>query len=360
MSGKRFSQNVEDKPKKTTSKAKKVGKVFLIIFIILLIMMAGVLAAGYGYIQSKLGKLNTVDIGENEIEITEGVEESLKGYRNIVLLGIDSRADNYDKGNRSDCIIIASINEKTKEVKLASVYRDTYLELTGRNLDKVTHAYAYGGPALTMSTLNTNLDLDIKEFVTVNFDAVEVAVNALGGIDLDITAEETKYINSYINELNRVTGTSSANITKAGRQHVDGTQALAYARIRYTAGGDYKRTERMRTVLMEMANAAKKKSITELNRFADKILPKIYTNISAGEILALIPDVLSYKITDNIGWPYDTKGATINGVWYGPPVTLESNVKQLHKELFGEINYEPSTKVKEISNKIIKKTGYSN
>lgn len=340
-------------------KGKVVKRVILIILCIILLTAVGAGVYGFIFIKNKLNKINYVEVDTNEIEINEEVkeQEELKGFRTIALLGIDSRSDDYGTGNRSDCIILAAINQDTKEVSLVSVYRDTYLKLTGRNLDKVNHAYSYGGPTLALSTLNTNLDLDIKEFVTVNFEAVVESVDAIGGIELDITNEELKYINPYIREINRVTKHSSKELTEAGEQHVDGVQALAYSRIRYTAGGDYKRTERMRDVLTAMLTKLKTKSLSEINKFADNILPKVYTNISSGDILALTPSLMSYKITDSIGWPYTTKGITLDR-WYGVPLTLEKNVTELHQEAFGEPNYTPSETVKNISQQIVKKTGY--
>lgn len=354
MGGKR----VEEKRKKNT-KMKTFGKILLIIAIILVVLLGIGAGVGFWYVGDKLGKVNYVDINEQDIEVTGGIDAQLKGYRTIVIFGVDSRSNELVKGTRSDCIILATINEKTKEVKLTSIYRDTYLELTGRDLDKITHAYAYGGAAMAMSSLNTNLDLNIKEFVTVNFESVVEIVNAVGGVSIGIVNEELKYINGYIDEIVKVTGTKSEHITKAGTQTLNGVQALAYGRIRYTAGGDYKRTERMRDVMMAVVNKAKKMSVTKLNSLADTILPKIHTNVGSGEIISLIPQLVGYTITDSTGFPYETKGATINGVWYGSPVTLESNVKKLHENVYGQTNYEPSSKVKEISNKIIKKTGYS-
>lgn len=353
MKGKRMEQDT-----RKGSKMKKFGKVMLI-FLLIVIVLAGIAAGGgYWYIHDKLGRMNYVEVSSDDIEITDGIDKQLQGYRTIVIFGVDSRNDELVKGTRSDCIILATINEKTKEVKLTSVYRDTYLQITGKSLDKVTHAYAYGGAALAMSTLNTNLDLNIKEFVTVNFQSVVDIVNAVGGVTIDITSEELKYINTYIDEIVKVTGTNSSQITKAGKQTLNGAQALAYGRIRYTAGGDYKRTERMRDVMMAVVDKAKKMSITKLNSLADTLLPKIYTNIQTSEMLGLLPQLATYKIVDSTGWPYDTKGATIGGVWYGPPVTLESNVKELHNKVYGQTNYEPSATVKEISEAIIKKTGY--
>ncbi len=351
--GKRAKENEKQK-----SAWKIVKKILLILFIIIIILVGVAAGAGYWYVNNKLGKLNYVNIDKSEIEISKGVAEQLKGYRTIALFGVDSRGDELEKGTRSDCIILVTIDENTKQVRLTSVYRDTYLEITGRSLDKVTHAYSYGGATLAMSTLNTNLDLNITEFATVNFDSVAEIINSVGGVSINITNDELKYINSYIDETSSVTGIKSSHLTKAGTQNLDGVQAVAYGRIRYTAGGDYKRTERMRTVLTKVMEKAKKLGIGQLNKLADTLLPKIYTNISSGEILSLLPQLASYSITNSEGWPYETKGATIGGVWYGPPVTLESNVKALHEQVYGQSDYEPSQKVKEISDKIIKKTGY--
>ncbi|MCI8482672.1 MAG: LytR family transcriptional regulator [Clostridia bacterium] len=361
MKEKDVQNKVKTKPNgvKTKKKMGKVGKIVLIVVLVLVILLGIGAGIGVWYVSDKLGKVNYVEIDENEIEVNEGVDDNLNGYRTIAIFGVDSRSNEIVKGTRSDCVILATIDEKTKEVKLTSVYRDTYLEITGRGLDKLTHAYAYGGASLAMSTLNTNLDLNIKEFITVNFESVVDIVNAVGGVSISITNEELKYINDYIDEINKVTKNNASHVTKAGTQSLNGVQALAYGRIRYTSGGDYKRTERMRDVMMAVLGKAKKMSVSQLNALADKLLPIVYTNIQGGEIISLIPQLATYKITDSTGWPYNTKGATINGVWYGPPITLESNVRELHQKVYGQTDYEPTAKVKEISNKIIKKTGYN-
>ena len=316
------------------------------------------MATIFWFVNNKLGKMQKVEIDEAELGISEQVEENLSEYRNIALFGVDSREDDYGVGNRSDCIIIASINNKTKEIKLISVYRDTYVQIEGHGLDKITHAYSYGEAPLAIKTLNKNLDLNIKEFVTVNFDSVAEAVDELGGIQLSIKAEEVKYINGYIDETSKVTGKTSKHITQAGTYTVDGVQAVAYSRIRYTSGGDYKRTERMRTVIEAMLKKIKTKSLTEINSFADAILPQVYSNISLTDIISLVPDITKYNVTESIGWPYNTKGITLDR-WYGIPVTLESNVIQLHQEAFGENDYTPSETVKSVSQSIINKTGYT-
>ena len=345
--------------KKKRSIWKKILIALLVIILIVVITFSVLAIIGYNYMNSKLEKIQQVEIPVEELQVSEQVEEKYKEkYRNIAIFGVDSRSSNLGKGNRSDCIIIASINNETKEVRLASVYRDTYVQIEGHGLDKINHAYSYGEAPLAIKTLNTNLDLNIKEFVTVNFDAVTEVVDALGGIEMDITSAETKYINKYIKETSRVTGKQSDYITEAGHYTLDGVQAVSYSRIRYTEGGDYKRTERMRDVVEAIANKLKTKSIAEIDEIIDIVLPKIYTNIPVEEIISFIPTAMNYKMGNSLGWPYNTKGITLDR-WYGVPVTLETNVMDLHHDLFEDSEYEPSDFVKEVDEKIIRKTGYT-
>lgn len=359
-----YERNKEREEEFNERKKKKMNKglkIFLIILLILFIIVAGLGVAGYTFVNGKIGKMQKENIDTTAVGINEETKQELKGYRNIALLGIDSRADDYGLGNRSDCIIIASINQETNEVKLISVYRDTYVYVTEsgkERLDKITHAYSYGGAQNTLKSLNEALDLNITEFVTVNFDAVIAAVDSLGGVYIDIDSSEVNYINDYIDATSESSGVKSSHITHAGNQKLDGVQAVSYSRVRYTAGGDYKRTERMRTVVEAMLSKAKTLGIGQLNSFADTILPKIRTNISSSEIWGLVPKLASFKVTGSLGWPYETKGVTLDR-WYGVPVTLQSNVEKLHKEAFGQDDYEASDTVKEMSSAIIKKTGYS-
>ena len=341
-------------------KKRKGLKIFGITVLVLVVILAAIVGAIAIFVNSKIGMMQQVELDEGDLGISDEAQQSLSKYRNIALFAVDSRDNNLEKGNRSDGIIIASINNETKEVKLISVYRDTYVQIEGHGLDKITHAYSYGSAPLAVKTLNTNLDLNITEFATVNFDSVATAVDELGGVTINIESQaELNYLNQYINETARVTGKSDAKVQGTGKQNLNGVQAVAYARVRYTAGGDYKRTERMRVVLEAMLNKLKTKNISQINSFVDTVLPEVYTNITAGDIFGLIPSIMDYKISESIGWPYETKGITLDR-WYGVPVTLESNVRDLHREAFGEPNYEPSSTVKEISNSIITKTGYRN
>ena len=357
----RNKERVEENNMRKKKKMNKGLKIFLIILLVLVIFILGLGVAGYTFVNGKIGKMQKENIDTTAVGINEETKQELKGYRNIALLGIDSRADDYGLGNRSDCMMIASINQETNEIKLISVYRDTYvyvMENGTKRLDKITHAYSYGGAQNTLKSLNEAMDLNITEFVTVNFDAVIAAVDSLGGVYIDIDESEIKYVNDYIDATSESSGVKSSHITHSGRQKLDGVQAVSYTRVRYTTGGDYKRTERMRTVVEAMLSKAKTLNVGQLNSFADTILPKIRTNISTSEIWGLIPKLASFKVTESIGWPYDTKGITLDR-WYGVPVTLQSNVERLHKEAFEQEDYEASDIVKEMSAAIVKKTGYS-
>ena len=359
-----YERNKEREEENNMRKKKKMNKglkIFLIILLVLVIFILGLGVAGYTFVNGKIGKMQKENIDTTAVGISEETKQELKGYRNIALLGIDSRADDYGLGNRSDCMMIASINQETNEIKLISVYIDNYvyvMENGTKRLDKITHAYSYGGAQNTLKSLNEAMDLNITEFVTVNFDAVIAAVDSLGGVYIDIDESEIKYVNDYIDATSESSGVKSSHITHSGRQKLDGVQAVSYTRVRYTAGGDYKRTERMRTVVEAMLSKAKTLNVGQLNSFADTILPKIRTNISTSEIWGLIPKLASFKVTESIGWPYDTKGITLDR-WYGVPVTLQSNVERLHKEAFEQEDYEASDTVKEMSAAIVKKTGYS-
>lgn len=343
---------------------KKFLKIFIILVLILLILVGIAGFSGYMFIKSKLGKMQYEEISTNatELGISEQSQEKaspMQKFRNIALLGVDSQTDDYDTGYRTDCIMVASINEETGNVQLFSIYRDTYVQMEEKGeikLDKINHAY-YGGVQNTLKTINTNLDLNISEYVLVDFSAVKDIVDAVGGVEIDITKDELKYINGYIRNVNKVTKSKSKEITKTGNQTLDGVQAVAYCRIRYTEGWDYKRTERMRTVLEKVVQKAKNMSVSELNSLADTMLPEIKTNIKPDEILGLIPTALKFNISNSFGWPYSTTGVQINNEFYGPAATLKSNVTKLHKEVFGQEDYVVNETVQAISDEIEEKTG---
>ena len=292
------------------------------------------------------------------VDITPETEAKLEGYTNIALFGVDSRTGILGSGSRSDTIIIASINNQTKDVKLCSVYRDTYLNLTNGSYGKANGAYAFGGPEQAISMLNLNLDLNITEYVSVDFTAIANVVDALGGIEIDVTEEEMGHLNNYTVETSEVVGRSTTKLTSPGLQTLDGIQAVSYCRIRYTAGDDFKRTERQRDVIEKIVEKAKTADIATINEIIDEVFSQVATNMSATEVLSMASDILSYNIVGSDGFPFDRATGTFGSK--GSCVVaadLEHNVVQLHSYLFGEDeSYVVSDNVKEISEKIVSDT----
>ena len=321
------------------------------IIIILLVVMIGVCG---GYLINKLSKIDYNEKGLENVEINEGVEN--EGYLNIALFGIDARSNDYDSGSGSDAILIVSINQKTKEVKMVSVYRDSYLCYEDNKYTKLTDIYRKYGAEKTVSVLNRNLDLDISEYVTINFEVVADVVNYIGGVQVEIKKADLQYINGYIDENMKVTGIKSSYIRKAGTYNLDGIQALAYARIRYV-GTDINRTERQREILMKTFEKVKKLNAVQLNGLVDKVLPKVQTTISSSEIIGLALGVTQYNVSTSTGFPYEWADYQPGEVYYLAPRNLEENVIKLHEELFGEEDYQVSGDLKKISNNLMTKTG---
>ncbi|MBC5712840.1 LCP family protein [Roseburia sp. BX1005] len=342
----------------TRRRKKKKNKVilFAVEIIVLVALLIGLL------VYSKLNKVESgtgnIDKDEVNIELDSQTAEALEGFTNIALFGLDNRqTGNYDGGN-SDTIMIASIDNDTKQVKLISVYRDTFLNVKDDTYAKINSAYAYGGPKNAIAALNKNLNLDIVNYVAVDFGAVVEAIDLLDGIELTLTDQEVQIMNdNYIDEINKVTGHKSGKLSSGGTYTVDGVQALAYCRIRYTAGDDFKRTERQRTVLTKMIEKAQGSSISTVSSLIDSMLGDISTSFTGKELLALVSSVMDYKLADTHGWPfelctgsYGSKGSLVVAT------DLETNVKELHEYLFGEKN-DISNTVTGISDYIINYTG---
>lgn len=324
-------------------KKKKKSKLKIIFFLELLLIVI-LVPVIYLYIQ--LEKIPTADIDEDNIILNEIDNSDLKNYRNIVIFGVDSRANDLKKNTRSDSIIVVSINKLTKEVKLASLYRDTYVSIEGHGYTKLNHAYSYGGPELALSTINTNFDLNATEFVTVNFSALTNVIDLLGGITLDIEENELKYVNAYARDVAKINKTTYHKITSAGPQLIDGTQATGYARVRNTSGGDYRRAERQRTIIEQIFKKAKSSNITNLISIMNEMIPQVYTSLDTVEVLNYGKDVLFYTVGEQTGFPIDKTSKKINGTSYVLADTLESNVIKLHQFLFETTDYVPTEVVK--------------
>jgi len=344
------------KKKKKKSTGTKVV-IFIIELLVLILLLVGL------FVYSKLGKVEKgEDITKEEAEINEltsETQEVLSGYKCIALYGLDNRDVGSYEGGNSDSIMVLVIDNDTKAIKIVSVYRDTYLNVYDTSYQKVNAAYSKNGVKSAIAALNKNLDLAITDYVCVDFNALVKAIDALGGIELTLTDEEVGYMNQiYIPEIIQVTGSDSELLTSGGTYTVDGVQALAYCRVRYTSGDDFKRTERQRTVLTKMMEKVKSSDVLTLNNLIDTVLPYISTDIDKTELISLAANAMSYELAGNQGWPfelttgeYGSKGSLV------VPCDLETNVAELHEYLFGEVNYSPSSTVKNISYEIKNYTG---
>lgn len=326
-------------------KKKKKGRLIAIFFVELLVLF--LLFVGFK-VYTTMNKLDRHNEDDSKIQKNEEVVKK-DGYRNIVLFGVDSRQNRLEDATHSDTIIIASINNKTNDVKLASVYRDTYVNIPDIGYKKINAAYFNGGYSLALTTINKNFDLDASEYVTVNFQAVVNVVDLLGGITLDVQDSELHYLNGYVNSLNKINGSNVPHLKSAGTQLVNGTQACAYARIRYTAGGDFKRAERQRIVVQKVFDKVKASNLATINAIIDEMFPQIATNLSNTDILSLAKSVLSYNIIGQDGFPFEKDAHTYDKVSYVFPIDLAANVTKLHEYLFDIPDYVPSQTVQEYS-----------
>lgn len=339
---------------KKQSKKKRTKIILFIVEIFVLLLMVVVL---YGVLKTE--KVGKVEIPEEDIVINPEVEQkgetTMKGYRNVALFGVDSTTGALTKNTRSDTIMIASINLDTGECKLVSVYRDTYLNLSNDSYNKCNAAYAKGGPKQAINMLNMNMDMNITDFVTVGFAGLSDTIDALGGVMIDVDDSELKHINSYQICMAEDLKRSYTPVTSTGYQKLDGLQATAYCRIRYTAGDDFKRAERQREVLMAVAEQAKTASPSTLNTIANDVFSEIYTSLDISEILELLGDISKYEIVAQGGFPEESMRATGTIGSKGScvvPVSLEENVKWLHEFLFEDEAYTPSSAVVEYSDKV--------
>ena len=349
--------------KKVSKRQRRKRKLILfIVEIIILIIVAGAL-----YVYSKLNLLNKKELDQSKVgknQVSEETEQTFEGNTTIALFGLDNREQGvYDTGN-SDVIMIMNINNDTKEVSLVSVYRDTYLNIAGEGEEekfrKANAAYAAGGAEQAVTMLNRNLDLDIDNYVTFDFKSVAEAIDILGGVEIDIESQaEMDYLNDYISYTSEYVGGSDETVDHLGKQTLNGVQAVSYARIRYTTGGDFKRAERQRRVLNELIKKAKSASLTELNELVNTIFPEVSTDLTQKDIISMMPVMLKYDMANSGGFPYDkttdTPSKKIGSIVI--PCDLESNVIQLHKQLFGTEDYQPSEKVQSYNDTIIDLTG---
>lgn len=344
--------------KKLLKKKRKRRKIILLIVEILVLLIV----LGMLYVWQALNKIEkepssingevTTDVSNNEEELNQDTVEIMQGYEDVALFGVDNYFNGHADSGNSDVIMIASINNDTKQVKLVSVYRDTFLDTdigrdTSPNFHKSNRAFALGGATQACNMLNASLDLDIEHYITVDFKVVTDVVNMLGGVDIDVDSAELKYINHHIDTTAKATGDTPVHLTSTGMQTLNGTQATAYARIRSTAGSDFKRAERQREVINEIVKKAKKSDLGTINEIINQVFPEISTNYTNMDILRLASSMFSYELVDSTGFPFSKYPARLGGSKGDVVICadLENNVRALHRYLYDDATYVPSATV---------------
>lgn len=331
---------MEDKRTRLNKFSKK-KKIIISVVIIIVAILAGI--GIYSY--TILNKVKNTQIPKDndslgiKDEVVKKIQQEDPGQDvvNVALFGLDRRAK--DEASRSDAIMVASIDKKHKKIKLSSIMRDTYVDVPGYGMTKITHAYAYGGPKLAIKTLNENFNLDIKDYVTVDFFSLEKIIDSLGGVTIDVKPEEVKYINSYMTEVSNIEKEKITTVKSSGKVNLNGMQAVAYSRIRYI-GNDFERTERQRKVLTEMLNKIQEAGITKYPSIVSNLLPYVETSITKGDMLSMGSSILSSgtKTVDQERFPVNGywNDMMINGVYY-LGADLKATSEQLHKYIYEDV-----------------------
>lgn len=329
----------------------------IILLIAFIIVTACYISANKAY---KYNQMDIRPIDEKNVVINDGVEAATKGYTTIALYGVDSRETNLNEGTNSDTIILVNINDETKEVKLVSVYRDTLVKIqhSSEVTQKVNYAYQLGGALMSINTLNANLDLDITDYITVDFNAMAEIINALGGVEVTIEEDEINSLNKNLAEQIGISGKYSDGVHEAGAQVLNGQQAVAYTRIRSNAKGDITRTERQRTVLLALIDKMINADSTTIANLIDVSFDCISTSFSKDEVEKLAKDIADYKVTGNTGFPFAYDFATLaekgNVI---AAADMSANITALHEYLYGNTAYTPSANAASISAELSSETG---
>ncbi|EJE7233262.1 LytR family transcriptional regulator [Clostridium sporogenes] len=314
---------------------KKKKWILSIVTVIVLTAVIGTL-----YVYSQLAAVKKVSISKNDqqLKIDKKADQYGDDVINIAFFGLDRRKK--EEPSRSDAIMIISLDKKHKKVKVSSIMRDSYVDIDGHGKTKLNHAYAYGGPELAIKTINSTFKLNIRNFVAVDFYELEKIIDTVGGVEIPVRSDEIKYINIYMQETAKIQGKSVQEVQKSGLQNLNGMQAVAYARIRYTSGGDYERTERQRIVLTAIMNKVKKLGPTEFPKVVSALLPNVESSFSSTEIMKMGTSAFALGI-DNIEqqrFPLDDycQGKLIDGVYY-LLFNEEKTINQIHKYIFEDI-----------------------
>ena len=345
--------------KKNTGRFSSLTRRIIAFAIAEVLVLTGIFS--YAFIKRQYNKIQRPDIDIDAVTnpnlSIEDIQKMDEGFWTVAIFGLDSRDNGVGKGNNSDVIIIASIDRQTGEIKLVSVFRDTYLSTGDGKYNKINAAYCNGGPEQAIKALNENLDLNITQYVSFNWKAVATAINLLGGVDVELSKAEFYYINSFITETVKGTGIGSYQLKQAGLNHLDGVQAVAYASLR-SMDNDYARTERQRKIISLCFDKVKQTDPATLLNMAGVMLEMVGTNMGWQEASEAVGMLSKLNMGDTGGFPY-ARGEAVIGK-HGScviPQTLESNVIELHRQLFHEEDYQCSEKVKSIGAKISAESG---
>lgn len=335
------------RPPKRKKSRGCLGRILLPLILLILIIFA----LFFLFLRSAFNKVEKYELNMSDIVVNDK-DDNMNNYQTIALFGVDNQDNKIkDVGSRTDTIIIVSINKSSKDVKLMSIYRDTYVSIDGE-YDKINAAYAYGGPEQAINTINRNLDLNITDFATVNFKALADAVDILGGIELTIKSEkELENLNDYIGNMNKINGGDSPKFDEVGTYTFDGNQAVAYSRIRYMEGGDHERANHQRLVVEGIVKKVKQQP-WKLKALADTVIPQCKTSLSTGDMTSLTMSLLRYSIVDSQAYPFESVDERYGGIYYGFPLTVYSNTVQAHEYLYGTKDYEPTEELGRISDKV--------
>lgn len=351
-SGRSLREAKAEKAAKKRRARRRKRAIFLIVEILILFVLLAV-----GYVMVKYGKIQLNVFGDGDIQINDGIEQD--GYTTIALFGGDSREGQLEAGTHADTIIVVSIDNETKEIKMASVYRDLVTKQEDGEIKKANNAYFVGGPQEAINLLNRNLDLDIEHYVTVDFKALADAIDLLGGIEVDVTADEATEINNYIEETAMVAEKKAIYVSE-GTQTLDGVQSVTYARIRKNVGGDYARTERQRLVIQKVIERVKQTDLATINDIIDEVFPQVSTSFTLTELIKLATGVTKYKMGETSGFPFERTDGSVEGIGsVVVPLGFVENVEELHAFLYPKDEYTVSQTVQDIASEIEYLTGFT-
>lgn len=331
----KHSRKASPPPEPPKKSGRKHGSALkkLLITVVLLVALAG--GGLYVLVGNIYGRINY-----ESIDSVAGRPMQEDGVVNILLIGNDSRQNGED--GRSDAMILLSISNRTKTIYMTSLLRDMYVDIPGHDGNRLNAAYSFGGAELLMETVEENLDIPVNRYMLVNFEAFANLVDAVGGVDLELTTGELEYVNGYLVEYNMLTdrpqGTDNMDTTKPGLVHLNGPQALAYCRNRYI-GTDFGRTERQRKVLTAVIKKLPAAIGTNFQELVDGLLPNLTTNLTQNECYRLslmAGKLLTYDIvSDSIPQPDTYRNATIRKMQV-LEVDFEANIKYLKEKIYGE------------------------